>query len=98
MTARHAVEGIRSEPVPVAVAVETEDAGAVRRSQLTVRCRDLEVRRLIAGVWLEVDVLEAPVRIDRVVGQPGEGRSLPLGYRAMRVRLEEGVLVGAELR
>jgi hypothetical protein len=41
-----------------AVELEAEDAGAVRRSELAVGCRDLEGRGLVARVRLQPDVLE----------------------------------------
>jgi hypothetical protein len=77
------------------VTLEPEDARTVRRSKSAIRRRDLEIGRQVALVRSELEVLEPPVGVDVVIGQPGERRSVGLGDRALRVRTEERVLVAS---
>src|SRR5512140_2591326 len=73
-----AVERVARQAVPFATDLEREDAGPVRRPELAVRRGDLEVGGLATGIRLDRSPVEPERRVDRVVGEAGEG--LPLGY------------------
>ena len=59
----------RRSAAAAAVELERERARPMGRPELAVRGRDLEVRRLVAGVRLERQALEDEVDVDRVVRQ-----------------------------
>jgi hypothetical protein len=73
-----------------------ERAGAVGRSQPTVRCRDREPLWLGAGVGLEGQVVEPELLIDREVRKALEAVAFGGRDRAAIGVLEVVVLLGAE--
>ena len=90
------LERVAGQLAGLAVELEAQHARPSSRSELAVRRRDLEARRLVAGVRLEPEALEVERLVDRVVRQAGERVALGERDRAVRVAAEERVLVGAE--
>ena len=91
-----ALQLVRREPARLAVELELERPGPMRRPEPTVRRRDLEGRRLVAGVRVQRQAFEDEVDVDRVVRQAGERVALVGRDRAADRPLEELVLLGPE--
>ena len=80
-----------------AAQLEPEDTGTLGVAELAVRGRDLEVRRLGAGIRLERQPLEPEALVDREVGDPGEVMPLVVRDRAVVRQAEVLVFFGAEV-
>src|SRR5204863_9661614 len=66
------VKRVSGQRSTLATEVEREDSCSMRRPQPAIRRRNLEIRGLVAGVWLERSPLEPEGLIDRVIRQSAE--------------------------